>query len=139
MTEPAHAFIAALIAHRAAQPGNFSIIGNDDAAFASGYLLVGIKGECAAVADGPGRRTVNRGADSFAGVFNNRERMFAGNSANRGHIRRQSEHMHRQNSFCAGSDRCFYSRRVDIESNRVDIHEYGNRALKEHAVGRSDE
>ena len=143
MREPAHAGVAALVAHGDAQPRYLVIVGNDDAAFACRDLLVGIESVQPAVAERAGHfpfsSVFDHGADGFAGVLDDGEVVLSGHFHDSHHIDRHAESVHRHDGFGLLGYGAFDSIDIEVHIDGIDVYEDGLGALEDDAVGGSNE
>ncbi len=93
--EPAHAGVAALIAHGLAESGDLVVVGDDHAALAGGDLLVGIEAEDTRVAEAAGHAALVICAERFAGVLDHTQLVLSGDCADAIEVGGLSEHVDR--------------------------------------------
>ena len=155
--QPGIADGAALVAQGAHEIGGGGIICDDNPALAGGDLLVGVEGEYAEIANGPGRAALVFGSESLAGVFDDRQLILPGNPQDRVKIGGLTEDVDGQDGFerairlspCAGQPAAgffasghqvmrgsFDQFRINVAGARVNIHKDRDGVLEqEHVAG----
>jgi len=133
----------ALVAEAAEAGGVGRIVGQDCAALAGGYLLVGIEaedGEMAEAADAARiRRLAEFCADGLAGVFNE-EKFVAGREGLECiDVSGDAEGVYEEDGAGAGGEDALDGFGVEIEGDGVNFSEYGRGADLQYRVGHRDE
>ena len=137
--EPVARVRAALVRERAHLRGERGVVGRDHAALPRRHLLVGVEREHRGRAGAADALAAALAADGLAGVLDDREPVLVGDRAERLHVARVAEDVHRQDPARARRDRRLDGRRVEHERVGIDVGEDGRRALVEHHVGRGHE
>src|SRR5262249_14379824 len=93
------ALIASLIAQRAAQTRDCSVVRDDEPALAGSHLLVGIKGKAAGAAERSNMPAVPDGADRLTCIFNDGEIMLPSRIHQPSHVDWSSKDVNGQERF----------------------------------------
>ena len=138
MLEPRTGVGAALVAQAEDVLEDVVIVGRDDAALASGHLLIRVEREDRRRPVGTDLLALPDGSECLGTVLHNREPMLGRDRRDRLDVARQPKDVNRNDRLRARGDRRLERRRIDVERDRIDIGKGDVSAGVQRAVGRRD-